>query len=100
MSICLRRREFIAGLGCAVAWPLATRAQQPAMPVVGYLTGGRPEAIANQLTAFRKGLSEMGYVEGRNWRSKSARRTMNSIGFRNSPPIWPAGGSPSSPWVA
>ena len=67
MSICLRRRDFIAGLGgAAAAWPLAAHAQRPAMPVVGYLTGGRPEAIANQLTAFRKGLSEMGYVEGRN----------------------------------
>jgi putative ABC transport system substrate-binding protein len=61
----MRRREFIAGLG-VVAWPLAARAQQPAMPVVGYLDLGPPEMRKSLVAEFRKGLSETGYVEGRN----------------------------------
>jgi putative ABC transport system substrate-binding protein len=63
----LRRREFFTLLGsAAAAWPIAVGAQQPAMPVVGYLDLGSPEARANLVAAFRKGLSETGYVEGRN----------------------------------
>jgi putative ABC transport system substrate-binding protein len=63
----MRRREFIALVGGAAAtWPLAARAQQPVMPIVGYLEAGFPETTEQRLTAFRSGLNETGYVEGQN----------------------------------
>jgi len=67
MTVTIGRRELLVALsGVAVAWPLAARAEQPAMPVIGFLHPASPESYADQLRAFRQGLKEAGFVEGEN----------------------------------
>src|SRR5262249_54957219 len=65
MASYLGRRKFLATLGGAAAWPLAARAQQPAMPVIGFLRDN-PLPAFDRMTAFHQGMKETGYVEGQN----------------------------------
>jgi putative tryptophan/tyrosine transport system substrate-binding protein len=62
----LKRREFVTLAGAAVAWPFAARGQQPAMPVIGYLSARSPDESAHMVAALRRGLAENGYVEDQN----------------------------------
>jgi len=62
----MRRRQFILAVGGAVAWPLAVRARQPALPVIGFLNPASPDGFAVRLRGFRQGLKDTGYVEGEN----------------------------------
>ena len=62
----MRRREFLGLIGASTAWPLAARAQQGAMPVIGYLGPGSAQSDAFRVTGFRQGLKEAGYVQSQN----------------------------------
>ena len=66
MTVTIGRRELLAALGGAATWPLAARAQQPTMPVIGFLSSGSPRTFVNFLQAFHAGLSDEGFVERRN----------------------------------
>ena len=90
----MKRREFITLVGgAAVAWPLSAHAQQPAMPVIGFLHPASPDTFADRLRAFRQGLKETGYIEGESVANRWAGE-INRIDCRSWRPIWCADGLP------
>ena len=90
----MRRREFITLLSGAAVWPLTARAQQPAMPVIGFLCNSSPRLFAHLVTELGKGLSEEGFVEGRNVIIEQRWGDNQPIGCQALPPIWCAGRRP------
>ena len=94
----MRRREFITALGSvAIAWPLTGRAQQRAMPVIGFISAGSPEAYPQALAAFRKALSDIGFVEGQSLAIEYRWAGTEYERFIDIPASTHSRGSPSSP---
>lgn len=104
----MRRREFIALVGSAATWPLAAHAQQPAMPVIGFLHSGSPATYVSQLRMFRQSLKEVGYIEGQNvtieyrWAEDQIARlpTLAAELAQRQVSVIVAGGSPASALAA
>jgi len=92
-GVLVRRRELLIALGGAVTYPLATHAQQKAMPVIGIIGGAGPDdpTVALNLAAFRQGLGDTGFVDGRN----VAIETAGSISITSVCPPWPPNWSPA-----
>ena len=90
----LKRRDFITLLGGAAAWPLAARAQQSTMPVVGFIHILSPEAVPRFVPAFRQGLKEVATSRAKTWRSNTAGRKANTIDCPGWSLIWCADKSP------
>ena len=82
------RRELLTALAGAAAWPIVARGQQPAIPVIGFLHSGLPEANAKFVMEFRNGLGETGFFDGRNVKSITAGRTLKIRSCQNWQPNW------------